>query len=65
MFGLDFPRASMWFMPSPGPLLRELLEAAIGGVDAWDLDHAEFPAPATSPHRATDQVRAGTTLRQE
>jgi hypothetical protein len=40
MFALDFARITMWFVPSSDPLLRELVEAATGGADAHDLDHA-------------------------
>jgi hypothetical protein len=40
MFGLDFARTTMWFVPSTDPLLRELIEAAINGVDGDGLDRA-------------------------
>ncbi len=37
---LDFARTTMWFVPSPDPLLRELTEAATGGVGAGEPDDA-------------------------
>ena len=34
MFGLDFARTTMWFVPTWAPLLQELIEAATNGGDA-------------------------------
>jgi hypothetical protein len=44
MFGLDFARTTMWFVPTSAPLLHELIEAATNGGDADGLDRA---APQT------------------
>jgi hypothetical protein len=55
MFGLDFARTTMWFVPSSDPLLRELIEAATNEVDADGLDRA---ALQTSYPPAEDDSRS-------
>jgi hypothetical protein len=42
MFGLDFARTTMWFVPSSDPLLREVIEAATNGAGAEGLGRDAF-----------------------
>jgi hypothetical protein len=55
MFGLDFARTRMWFVPSSDPLLREVIEAATDGAGADGLGGRAFQ---TSYSPTEDQSRS-------
>jgi hypothetical protein len=58
MFGLDFARTTMWFVPSSDPLLQELIEAATNGGDADGLDRAALQTSYSENDGRSDPLPA-------
>jgi hypothetical protein len=60
MFGLDFARTTVWFVPSSDPLMRELIEAATNRDDADGLDRAALQTSYSPQEMTARRPRAAT-----